>query len=94
MGLWNIFKEIFRLLVFMLLQRLSENKDVRRSASATPKYSVKYPEGYTRQYPKNDLNGYRWQLYKTPLNNLYNNDAVFYNAHRFKYRKPKHRYET
>jgi len=82
MGFWNFIGELFRLLVFALWNKITENYPLKPPAE--PKHVVSYPEEYTKEYFSGAPNNYRWNpIYKAPVNHLYNNEYMF------KYPTPK-----
>jgi len=82
MGLWDLFKQLARLVVAAWWAKVTENYSPRPE---THKYTTEYPKEYSSDYFQNGFSNYSFTPDPANLeNNLYDN--------RFKYRKQKNKY--
>lgn len=76
MGFWNFIKELLKLWLFSLWRQFTEGQ---KQGPNEHKYIVEYPKEYTQEYFQNGFSNYRWNpIYKTHINNLYNNENHIY----------------
>ena len=82
MGLWDFIKQVLRFAVAAWWAKITE-KHGHSPSNNSAKYSLEYPEKYTKEYFTNGFQDYRWNPdYIRPINNLYDDRVKNYKEKR------------